>query len=121
MRFGLITRLMVMAILPTPLYAQAPLIDYHQHLFSPAAAALVAGKPEAPGIDARALTALLDSAGIRRALLLSVAYTWSKASRAPVENEYEHVKAENDWTAQQAAQYPDLSLIHISEPTRLLS
>jgi predicted TIM-barrel fold metal-dependent hydrolase len=53
------------------------------------------------------LIALLDAAGIRRALVLSVAYTWGKASRAPVANEYEHVKAENDWTAQQAARYPD--------------
>ena len=107
MRFVLCTTLMLVAILPTPLCAQAPLIDYHQHLFSPAAAALVAGKPVATGIDARSLIALLDSAGIRRALVLSMAYTWSKASRAPVDNEYEHVKAENDWTAQQVAQYPD--------------
>lgn len=30
-----------------------------------------------------------------------------KASRAPVEHEYEHFKAENDWTAQQVAQYPN--------------
>jgi predicted TIM-barrel fold metal-dependent hydrolase len=36
-----------------------------------------------------------------------MAYTWGKASRAPVANEYERVKAENDWTAQQVAQYPD--------------
>jgi predicted TIM-barrel fold metal-dependent hydrolase len=107
MRFGLFTTIMVVAILATPLSAQTPLTDYHQHLFSPAAAALVADKPVAPGIDARSLIALLDSAGIRRALLLSVAYTWGKASRAPVDNEYEHVKAENDWTAQQAAEYPD--------------
>ena len=107
MRFRICTILMVVTILPTPLCAQAPLIDYHQHLFSPAAAALVAGKQESPGIDARSLIALLDSAGIRRALLLSMAYTWGKASRAPVDNEYEHVKAENDWTAQQAAEHPD--------------
>ena len=107
MRFGFGTTLMVLAILSTPLCAQTPQIDYHQHLFSPAAAALVAGKPAAPGIDARSLIGLLDSAGIRRALVLSVAYTWSKASRAPVDNEYEHVKAENDWTAQQVAEYPD--------------
>jgi predicted TIM-barrel fold metal-dependent hydrolase len=107
MRFGLFTTIMVVAILATPLSAQTPLTDYHQHLFSPAAAALVADKPVAPGIDARSLIALLDSAGTRRALLLSVAYTWGKASRAPVDNEYEHVKAENDWTAQQAAEYPD--------------
>jgi predicted TIM-barrel fold metal-dependent hydrolase len=40
-------------------------------------------------------------------LVLSVAYTWGKASRTPVANEYEHVKKENDWTARQVAQYPD--------------
>ena len=61
----------------------------------------------AKGIDAKTVIALLDSAGIQRALVLSVAYTWGKASRAPVENEYAHVRAENDWTAQQVAQYPD--------------
>lgn len=91
----------------TTVAAQAPLVDYHQHLFSPAAAALVTGNPSSPGISARDVVALLDSAGIERALVLSVAYTWGKASRAPVENEYEHVKAENDWTAQQVAKYPD--------------
>jgi uncharacterized protein len=99
--------LVLLSILPTVLHAQAPVIDYHQHLFSPGAAALVTGKPTAPGINARDLVALLDSAGIQRALVLSVAYTWGKASRAPVDNEYEHVKAENNWTAQQVAQYPD--------------
>jgi predicted TIM-barrel fold metal-dependent hydrolase len=49
----------------------------------------------------------MDSAGIQQALLLSMAYTWGKASREPVADEYEQVKAENDWTAQQAAQFPD--------------
>jgi predicted TIM-barrel fold metal-dependent hydrolase len=93
--------------LPATLSAQAPGIDYHQHLFSPAAAAMVTGDPRSPGISARDVVALLDDAGVRRALVLSVAYTWGKASRTPVENEYEHVKAENDWTAQQVAQYPD--------------
>jgi len=85
----------------------APVIDYHQHLFSPAAAALVLGQPDAPGISARTVVELLDAAGIERALVLSMAYTWGKASRTPVENEYEHVKTENDWTAQQVAQYPN--------------
>jgi predicted TIM-barrel fold metal-dependent hydrolase len=93
--------------LPTTQSAEAPVIDYHQHLFSPAAGALVTGNPNSPGISAQNLVALLDSAGIRRALVLSVAYTWGKASRAPVENEYHHVKDENDWTAKQVAQYPD--------------
>ena len=87
--------------------APAPVIDYHQHLFSPAAATLVLGQPDSPGISARNVIELLDAAGIERALVLSMAYTWGKASRTPVENEYEHVKAENDWTAQQVAQYPN--------------
>lgn len=99
--------LVVSPALLTTLSSQVPVIDYHQHLFSPAAAALVTGGRASPGISARDLVALLDSAGIQRALVLSVAYTWGKASRAPVANEYEHVKAENDWTAQQVAQYPE--------------
>ena len=104
MRYSLCTMLVVGSIFPATLSAQAPAIDYHQHLFSPDAAALVTGDPS-PGISARDVIALLDSAGIRRALILSVAYTWGKASRATVDNEYNHVKAENDWTAQQVSQY----------------
>ncbi len=106
MRFTFCTKLLISSILPTTLFAQAPVIDYHQHLFSPDAAALVTGRQGAPGISARDVVALLDSAGIQHALVLSTAYTWSKASRAPVAHEYEHVKAENDWTARQVAQYP---------------
>jgi predicted TIM-barrel fold metal-dependent hydrolase len=79
-----------------------PLIDYHQHLFSPDLAKLVGLAP----IDADQLVTLLDSAGIRRALVLSVAYSWSNPSRN-VENDYEHVKAENDWVAAQVARHPD--------------
>src|SRR5215813_13040470 len=107
MRFTLCTTLVVLLLLPATGSAQVPVNDYHQHLFSPAAGALVSGNPNSPGISARDLIALLDSAGIQHALVLSMAYTWGKASRAPVENEYEHVKAENDWTAQQVAQYAD--------------
>jgi len=107
MRFVLCTILLVLPILPVTQSPPAPVIDSHQHLFSPAAAALVTGNPNSPGISARNLIELLDAAGIQRALVLSMAYTWGKASRAPVANEYEHVKAENDWTAQQVAQYPD--------------
>jgi predicted TIM-barrel fold metal-dependent hydrolase len=81
-----------------------PLIDYHQHLFSPAAAKL------APGVDpitASDLVALLDSAGIRRALVLSVAYQFANPNRPPIDNEYAAVKAENDWTSRQVAGFPD--------------
>jgi predicted TIM-barrel fold metal-dependent hydrolase len=106
MRFTVCTSLAALSAIPAALSGQAPVIDYHQHLFSPAAAALVTGNPNARGLAASDLIALLDSAGIQRALVLSVAYTWGKASRAPVAHEYEHVKAENDWTARQVARYP---------------
>jgi predicted TIM-barrel fold metal-dependent hydrolase len=107
MRFVLCAAVAVLSIAPAYQLAQPPVIDYHQHLFSPAAMALVTGKADAAGLSARDVVTLLDAAGIRRALVLSMGYTWGKASRAAVDNEYEHVKAENDWTAQQVAQYPD--------------
>ena len=107
MGFRFSTTLVQWLLLPAALVAQPPSIDYHQHLFSPAAAALVSGKSDSPGITASELIALLDYAGIRRALVLSTAYTWGKASRTAVADEYEHVKAENDWTARQVARYPD--------------
>ena len=97
----------VLVLAPLSQSASPPVTDYHQHLFSPAAMALVTGKPDAPGITAREVVALLDAAGIQRALVLSMAYTWGKASRAAVENEYEQVRSENDWVAQQVAEYPD--------------
>src|SRR5262245_27746881 len=107
MRFILCAIIVLLSIPAATQSSDGPINDCHQHLFSPAAAALVSGKPDAQGISARNLVELLDAAGIKRALVLSMAYTWGKASRAPVENEYEQVKAENDWTAQQVAQYPD--------------
>ena len=87
--------------------APVPAVDHHQHLFSPAAAALV-GTPENPftPITAADLIGLLDKARIRRAVVLSMAYTYGHVNRK-VENEYEKVKAENDWASQQVAQYPD--------------
>jgi hypothetical protein len=48
----------------------APLADHHQHLFSPALAALISPPPPAAPfspIDADKLIPLLDAAGIRRA------------------------------------------------------
>jgi uncharacterized protein len=86
---------------PEPL---APLVDYHQHLFSPAIANSASGLEPLTAAD---LISLLDAAGIRKALVLSVAYQFSNPNKPKVENEYEHVKAENDWNRQQVAQYPD--------------
>jgi predicted TIM-barrel fold metal-dependent hydrolase len=85
----------------------APVADHHQHLFSPDVAAMLAGPSRVPQvITARDLIALLDSAGIRKALVLSVAYLYGSPSRT-VDDEYGKVRAENDWNAAQAAQYPD--------------
>jgi uncharacterized protein len=81
-----------------------PAGDFHQHLFGPGTHALL---PGFAGISARELVPLLDSAGIHSALLLSFGYMFSNPNRPPVANEYEQVKAENDWTADQAALYPD--------------
>lgn len=70
-----------------------PLVDYHQHLVSPAAAAR---STTLPPISAADLLAALDPAGIRRALVLSVAYQYSNPNRPPVDSEYAVVRAETD-------------------------
>jgi len=87
-----------------PCLGAQPETDYHQHLFSPRIAKL------APGLDpltSADLIALLDKAGIRRAVVLSIAYQYSSANRPPIDDEYARVKEENDWTSQQVARYPE--------------
>jgi predicted TIM-barrel fold metal-dependent hydrolase len=88
-----------------PISSFAGIIDYHQHLYSPEAGARSSPGPK--GIDARFLVAQLDAAGIERAVVFSVAYSFSNPNKPPVPNEYAHVMAENDWTSAQVAKYPD--------------
>jgi predicted TIM-barrel fold metal-dependent hydrolase len=83
----------------------AAIIDYHQHLYSPEAGARSTPGPH--GINAHDLIAQLDAAAIDRAVVLSVAYSFSNPNKPRVANEYAHVMAENDWTAAQVAEYPD--------------
>ena len=90
--------------------AQAPLVDHHQHFFNPtllewATSWNPAARRLTP-VTAKELVAYLDSAGIRRALVLSVAYQYGNPAH-PADDEYGRVKAENDWTSRQVAQYPD--------------
>src|SRR3954453_5003254 len=92
------------ALLAGSVAAPAELTDHHQHLFSPAAAAHAALDPK--GITAKDRIALLDKAGINRAGIRSVAYTFSNPNKKQFENEEDRVKAENDWTSAQVAQYP---------------
>jgi predicted TIM-barrel fold metal-dependent hydrolase len=65
-----------------------------------------APRPTLQPLTADELIAHLDAAGIRRALVLSLAYIHgSPAFRR--ENEHAQTRAENDWTSQQVARYPD--------------
>ena len=64
------------------------------------------GPTSMQAISASDLIALLDAAGIRRAVVLALGYTWGSPNRT-VENEYEKVKVENDWTGQQVSRFPD--------------
>ncbi len=76
-----------------------PLVDYHQHLLNPPP-----GRTDP--MTAADLIADLDSAGIRRALVLSVAYQAGNPNRPPVENEYGKVRAENDRTSREVSHFP---------------
>lgn len=71
-----------------------------------AAEAYTASGPPVNPISASDLVALLDAADIQRALVLSMGYTWGSPNRT-VENEYQKVMAENDWTSQQVGSFPD--------------
>ncbi len=87
-----------------PLNSLSQIIDYHQHLYSPQAGARSTPGPK--GIDADYLVAQLDAAGISRAVVLSVAYSFSNPNKAAVPDEYARVKDENNWTSAQVAKYP---------------
>jgi predicted TIM-barrel fold metal-dependent hydrolase len=102
--------ILLLFLFPIAAYAQnegrknvpAPTADHHQHLFSPAYVEL---NPSLKPITARDVIALLDTPGIKRGVLLSLAYAYGRPGKEPPD-EYEKVKAENDWTGAQAALYP---------------
>jgi predicted TIM-barrel fold metal-dependent hydrolase len=88
----------------TPL---VPLVDHHQHLLSPMLAGRVfdAAQAQEP-LTADRLIAQLDAAEIQRAAVLSLGYIHGSPTIRG-DDEYAQVRAENDWTSQQVAQYPD--------------
>lgn len=107
--FLLLATVTMALVLSAPTRAQIqastpPAVDHHQHLFSPAAVALTTGVSP---VDANDLIRLLDEAGIQRAVVLSLAYQFGNPNRPPVNDEYAHVKAENDWTSRQVARFPE--------------
>jgi len=59
-------------------------------------------------ITAEQVVAELDAAGIKRGVVISVAYWFgNQFLNTPLPDEYEKVRAENDWVAEQVARYPD--------------
>lgn len=58
-------------------------------------------------VSAEHRVAQMDSAGIQRSVILSTAYWFGSPLWPPVDNELEIVRAENNWTAQEAARFPD--------------
>lgn len=81
---------------PAPL--QAPRVDYHQHLVSPAFEPIA----RLPRRDAQALLAQLDSAGIHKAVVLSVAYSFADERKNLVDPD-RLTREENDWTSAQVS------------------
>jgi predicted TIM-barrel fold metal-dependent hydrolase len=57
-------------------------------------------------LDAQQLVAMLDAAHIKRAVVLSVGY-WFDSPTRPSTRSAEAMQAENTWTAEQAARFPD--------------
>jgi len=80
-----------------------PSADHHQHLFSPAYVEFQASRINI--ITAQDVISLLDEARIQRAVLLSTAYAYGKPGAEP-SDEYEKVRAENDWNSAQSALFP---------------
>lgn len=101
--------LMSLAVLLAPLAHAAgpvPLADHHQHLFSPDMVAMIGLPPGSPKLlGAADIIPLLDKVGTRRAAVLSVAYMYGSPKRK-VDNEYDKVRAENDWTLSETEKYP---------------
>lgn len=57
--------------------------------------------------SAEQLIGELDAAGIQRATVLSVAYWFGNPNMYKGPDEYANVRAENDWSAREAARFPD--------------
>lgn len=81
-----------------------PLVDHHQHLFSPAVVERAGGNTKQ--VSATDLAGFLDEAGIERAVVLSLAYQYANPNRPPVDDEYRKVRAENEWTSRQVRELP---------------
>jgi predicted TIM-barrel fold metal-dependent hydrolase len=75
-----------------------PAVDYHQHLVSPAFAPIV----KLPERNGAALVRELDRAGIGRAVVLSVGYSFADERKGLTDPD-RLTREENDWTAAEVA------------------
>lgn len=98
--------LTVAACAAAPPAPPSPVGDFHQHVFSAQTIALAGPNARLQPLDADGVVALLDAAGIRKGVLLSTAYMFG-SPRFQLSDEVARVRAENDWTAAQAARHPD--------------
>ena len=73
-----------------------PLVAAHQHLISPEFARIIHEPPQ----DGEAFLKMLDQAGIRRGVVLSMAYSFAD-ERKKIADPDRHVREENDWTSRQ--------------------
>lgn len=89
-----IPAVLLLAACTTLPHREAPLVDYHQHLVSPAFAPIV----KFPARDGAALLKELDAAGIERALVLSVGYSFADERKALTDPD-RLTREENDWTS----------------------
>ncbi len=80
--------------------ASAPLVDYHQHLVSPAFAPIV----KLPARDGAALVSELDAAGIGQAVVLSVGYSFADERKGLADPD-RLTREENDWTSAEVAKH----------------
>src|SRR5687767_15430229 len=90
-----------------------PRVDYHQHLISPAWAPIVNG----PLRDGAALVRELDAAGIERAVVLSVGYSFAD-ERKKLNDPDRLTREENDWTSAQVTRNPRLIGFCSANPLR---
>jgi len=79
-----------------------PAVDHHLHFLRS-----MVSPPPGVAMNAAELIRQMDAAGVKRGVVLSLAYQFGNPFRAAVANEYERVKEENDWTAEQAGLYPE--------------
>jgi predicted TIM-barrel fold metal-dependent hydrolase len=96
--------ILTILIISSGVIAQPPVADHHQHVASPAMGQYQKF-PGVASVTAKDVIAVLDAAGIKQAVLLSIAYAYGRPGREP-QNEYEKVKEENDWVGAQAEFYP---------------